>query len=161
MSSDSDFTRLASRLREEGITVYGFGEEKTPKPFVAACDKFVYIELLREDSLTQANEEPTPDLNARTDMLKPVAMTQPKKPKAPVGFIAKILDDIADEDGWAHLGALGANITKLRPEFDPRTHGYKKLSDLIKGYPHAFEIQARGSTGGSAAMYARHKQQSK
>lgn len=161
VSSDSDFTRLASRLREEGLTVYGFGEEKTPKPFVAACDKFVYIELLREDSLTLANEDPSPDPSAHTDTLRPVAVEQPKKPKAPVGFIAKILDDIADEDGWAHLGALGANITKLRPEFDPRTHGYKKLSDLIKGYPHAFEIQARTTTGGSAAMYARHKQQSK
>lgn len=78
-----------------------------------------------------------------------------------VGFITKILDDIADEDGWAHLGALGANITKLRPEFDPRTHGYKKLSDLIKGYPHAFELQARGTPGGTAVMYARHKQQIK
>lgn len=161
VSSDSDFTRLASRLREEGLTVYGFGEEKTPKPFVAACDKFVYIELLREDSPTPANEEPSPDLSLPADAVKPDAVEKPKKPKAPVGFIAEILDDIADEEGWAHLGALGANITKLRPEFDSRTHGYKKLSDLIKGYPHAFEIQARGTTGGSAAMYARHKQQSK
>lgn len=158
VSSDSDFTRLASRLREEGLTVYGFGEEKTPKPFVAACDKFVYIELLREDSLTPANEEPSLNPSLTADAVEPPAM---EKPKAPVGFIAKILDDIADEDGWAHLGSLGANITKLRPEFDPRTHGYKKLSDLIKGYPHAFEIQARGTTGGSAAMYARHKAQSK
>lgn len=161
VSSDSDFTRLASRLREEGLTVYGFGEEKTPKPFVAACDKFVYIELLREDSPTPANEEPSPDLSLPADAVKPDAVEKPKKPKAPVGFIAKILDDIADEEGWAHLGALGANITKLRPEFDSRTHGYKKLSDLIRGYPHAFEIQARGTTGGSAVMYARHKQQSK
>lgn len=161
VSSDSDFTRLASRLREEGLTVYGFGEEKTPRPFVAACDKFVYIELLREDGLTPANEEPIPDASLPADAVKPDAMEKTKKPKVPVGFIAKILDDIADEDGWAHLGALGANITKLRPEFDPRTHGYKKLSDLIKGYPQAFEIQARGATGGSAAMYARHKQQCK
>jgi hypothetical protein len=161
VSSDSDFTRLASRLREEGLTVYGFGEEKTPRPFVAACDKFVYIELLREDALTPANEEPVSDPTLSTDAAKPAAAEAPKKPKAPVGFIAKILDDIADEDGWAHLGALGANITKLRPEFDPRTHGYKKLSDLIKGYPHAFELQARNASGGSAVMYARHKQPGK
>jgi len=160
VSSDSDFTRLASRLREEGLTVYGFGEEKTPRPFVAACDKFVYIELLRDDAVTPASEESGSDAATSTDAVKPAA-DAPKKPKAPVGFIAKILDDIADEDGWAHLGALGANITKLRPEFDPRTHGYKKLSDLIKGYPHAFELQARNASGGSAVMYARHKQQSK
>ena len=161
VSSDSDFTRLASRLREEGLTVYGFGEEKTPRPFVAACDKFVYIELLREDALTPANEEPLPDPTTSAYTAKPAVIEPPKKPKVPVGFITKILDDIADEDGWAHLGALGANITKLRPEFDPRTHGYKKLSDLIKGYPHAFELQARGTPGGTAAMYARHKQQGK
>lgn len=161
VSRDSDFTRLASRLREEGLTVYGFGKEETPKPFVAACEKFIYIELLREDHMPIVSEELNQDPGAYKDTLKPVAKEQPRKPKAPVGFIAKILDDIADEDCWAHLGALGANISKLRPEFDPRTHGYKKLSDLIKDYPHAFEIQARGATGGSTAMYARHKQQGK
>lgn len=158
VSSDSDFTRLASRLREEGLTVYGFGEEKTPKPFVAACDKFIYIELLREDAVAPTNGEPSTASTATPDVAKPAVAEPSKKPKAPVGFIAKIMDDIADEDGWAHLGALGANITKLRPEFDPRTHGYKKLSDLIKGYPQAFELQARGTSGGTAVMYARHKQ---
>ncbi len=161
VSSDSDFTRLASRLREEGLTVYGFGEEKTPKPFVAACDKFIYIELLREDVVALTNGEPSTASAAAPDVAKPAVAEPSKKPKAPVGFIAKIMDDIADEDGWAHLGALGANITKLRPEFDPRTHGYKKLSDLIKGYPQAFELQARGTSGGTAVMYARHKQPSK
>lgn len=158
VSSDSDFTRLASRLREEGLTVYGFGEEKTPKPFVAACDKFIYIELLREEVAAPANGDVQPDLPAATGADRPPAVEPAKKPKAPVGFIAKIMDDIADEDGWAHLGALGANITKLRPDFDPRTHGYKKLSDLIKGYPQAFELQARGTSGGTAVMYARHRQ---
>ncbi|MNF57992.1 NYN domain protein [compost metagenome] len=161
VSSDSDFTRLASRLREEGLTVYGFGEEKTPKPFVAACDKFIYIELLREDVVAPTNGEPSTASAAPPDVAKPAVAEPSKKPKAPVGFIAKIMDDIADEDGWAHLGALGANITKLRPEFDPRTHGYKKLSDLIKGYPQAFELQARATSGGTAVMYARHKQPSK
>lgn len=161
VSSDSDFTRLASRLREEGLTVYGFGEEKTPKPFVAACDKFIYIELLREDVVAPTNGEPSTASAAAPDVAKPVTAEPSKKPNAPVGFIAKIMDDIADEDGWAHLGALGANITKLRPEFDPRTHGYKKLSDLIKGYPQAFELQARSTSGGTAVMYTRHKQPSK
>lgn len=156
VSSDSDFTRLASRLREEGLSVYGFGEEKTPKPFVAACDKFIYIELLRDDALKQANG----DVASEPEV--PEAPAAPKKkPKAPVLFIAKILDDIADEDGWVHLSALGTNITKLRPEFDPRTHGFKKLSDLIKGHPQAFELQTRTPSGGGAALYARHKPQGK
>lgn len=153
VSSDSDFTRLASRLREEGLTVYGFGEGKTPKPFVAACDKFIYIELLREEIVAPSVVAVMPN-----ELVKSAAKVPVKKPKAPVGFIAKIMDDIADEDGWAHLGALGANISKLRPEFDPRTHGYKKLSDLIKGHPQAFELQARGTPSGTAVMYARHKQ---
>lgn len=161
VSSDSDFTRLASRLREEGLTVYGFGEEKTPKPFVAACDKFIYIELLREDAIPVAAGEPAADPAVLADMAKPTAAEPPKRPKAPIGFIAKILDDIADEDGWVQLDALGTNITKLRPEFDPRTHGYKKLSDLIKGYPQAFELQARNTSGGTAVMYVRHRQPGK
>ncbi|MQQ35131.1 NYN domain-containing protein [Pseudomonas sp. SZ57] len=161
VSSDSDFTRLASRLREEGLTVYGFGEEKTPKPFVAACDKFIYIELLREEITTPATGDSTPDAAATPNNVKSVVTEPSKKPKAPVGFIAKIMDDIADEDGWAPLGAIGTNITKLRPEFDPRTHGYKKLSDLIKGYPQTFELQARPASGGTAVLYARHKLQGK
>jgi len=161
VSSDSDFTRLASRLREEGLTVYGFGEEKTPKPFVAACDKFIYIELLRDEAAPAANPESSVESSAPPDTTKPVAPEKPKKPKAPIGFITKVLDDIADEDGWAHLSVLGTNITKLRPDFDPRTHGFKKLSDLIKAYPQAFELQARGGSGGGTAMYARHKAPSK
>jgi hypothetical protein len=162
VSSDSDFTRLASRLREEGLTVYGFGEAKTPQPFVSACDKFIYTELLREDVVIVNDASASDDATAqpvKTSAPQPVK----KLPKAPVDFIAKILDDIADEDGWAHLGALGANITKLRPGFDPRTHGFKKLSDLIKAHSHAFEIQKRGVTSntGSQVLYARHKQPEK
>ena len=154
-------SRIGSRLREEGLTVIGFGEEKTPRPFVAACDKFIYIELLREEVIAAASAEQTLDAPAQSDVAKPAAAETPKRPKAPIGFIAKILDDIADEDGWVHLGALGTNITKLRPEFDPRTYGYKKLSDLIKGYSHAFELQARAAAGGPAVLYARHKQNGK
>jgi len=158
VSSDSDFTRLASRMREEGLTVYGFGEEKTPKPFVAACDKFIYTELLREEVLPSASEEVAVEVDATAGTGKPnTEVVARKKPKAPVSFISKILDDLADEEGWANLGALGANMTKLRPEFDSRTHGFKKLSDLIKGHPHVFELQARPVSGGTAALYVRHK----
>lgn len=166
VSSDSDFTRLASRLREEGLTVYGFGEEKTPKPFVAACDKFIYTELLHTSAPAAAsNGNGHAETEATVTAESPKTETPPpagKPPKAPVGFIAKILDDIADEDGWVHLGALGMNISKLRPAFDPRTHGYKKLSDLIKGYPAIFELQKRATTGtGGAVIYARHRQPEK
>jgi len=160
VSSDSDFTRLASRLREEGLAVYGFGEEKTPRPFMAACDKFIFIELLREEPNLRSNGEVSP-VETTSLATPPSSIESRKKPKAPVAFIAKILDDIADEDGWANLGSLGTNISRLRPEFDARTHGFKKLSDLIKGHPQAFELQARGNPGGTPAMYARHRQPSK
>jgi len=156
VSSDSDFTRLASRLREEGLTVYGFGEEKTPQPFVSACDKFIYTELLRDDSVVISSSETRVAVASAKPESPPAAK---KYPKAPVEFIAKIMDDIADEDGWAPLGTLGTNITKLRPGFDPRTHGFKKLSDLVRAYPHAFELQTRGVAGASAGvLYVRHKQ---
>ena len=165
VSSDSDFTRLASRLGEEGLTVYRLGEEKTPRPFVSACDKFIYTELLRSEVLVAVNnghDRPDPEPSAEVESVKIASTPMVKRlPKASVTFIAKILDDIADEDGWAHLGALGTNISKLRPEFDPRTHGYKKLSELIKGYPDTFELQARGTTGvGGSILYARRRQAS-
>ncbi len=149
------------------MTVYGFGEEKTPRPFVSACDKFIYTELLRNEVLVAASNgqdrpEPQPEPPVAVEAVKvPSTPEVKKRPKAPVSFIAKILDDIADEDGWAHLGALGTNISKLRPEFDPRTHGYKKLSELIKGYPETFELQTRGTSGMSGSiLYARRRQPS-
>ncbi|WP_260963150.1 NYN domain-containing protein [Pseudomonas citri] len=159
VSSDSDFTRLASRLREEGLTVYGFGEEKTPRPFVSACDKFIYTELLRSavvGAASNGHERPDPEPLEAVKVASPPS--EEKLPRAPVGFIAKILDDTADEEGWALLGALGTNISKLRPEFDPRTHGYKKLSELIKGYPQTFELQTRSTSGGGSILYVRHRQ---
>ncbi|MBD9502414.1 NYN domain-containing protein [Pseudomonas sp. BGr12] len=155
VSSDSDFTRLAARLREEGLTVYGFGEEKTPRPFVSACDKFIYTEILR------AVAEPTPATDkaaapSATEAAKPAS--KPKSQKVPLDFIAKVLDDIdGDDDDWVQLGALGQNISKLQPAFDPRLYGFKKLSDLIKGHPKRFELQARGigNTGGKD-LYVRN-----
>lgn len=132
---------------------------------MSACDKFIYTELLRGEVLVVASnghDRPEPEPPAEIEVVKVASTPEVKKlPKAPVSFIAKILDDIADEDGWAHLGALGTNISKLRPEFDPRTHGYKKLSELIKGYPDTFELQTRGTSGvGGSILYARHRQPS-
>jgi hypothetical protein len=166
VSSDSDFTRLASRLKEEGLAVYGFGEEKTPKPFVAACSKFIYTELLRVDNsadlVTDTDKPAETTTVGVTASAKAQVAPAPKKPKVPVAFIGKAIDDISDEEGWAHLGALGANISKLRPDFDSRIHGYKKLSDLIRSQPQRFDIQMRGGgPAGSASLHARYKKATK
>ncbi|KZX81019.1 hypothetical protein A3716_32200, partial [Alcanivorax sp. HI0011] len=132
VSSDSDFTRLAARLREEGQTVYGFGERKTPGPFVAACDKFIYTEVLRSDHAPQDTagkaEEPTPS--------DPVSKEPP-----PLQLIANVIDDISDEDDWANLGTVGQHLSKRKPDFDTRLFGHKKLSDMIRAYPKWFQIQ--------------------
>jgi uncharacterized LabA/DUF88 family protein len=167
VSSDSDFTRLAARLREEGLTVYGFGEEKTPSPFVSACDKFIYTEILRAGA-GEAQAEPTtgdkPQPSAPSEQPGEAAKApgKPKAQKVPVDFIAKVIDDSDDEDGWIQLGALGSNISKLRPAFDARLYGFKKLSDLIKGHPKRFELQVRGSSAtGGEALYVRNRKAGK
>lgn len=118
VSSDSDFTRLASRLRESGMTVYGFGEQKTPEPFVAACDKFVYTEVLREEPGTDATSRKTGKELKRDTKL--------------VALLRGALDSAADDAGWAGLGAMGSAIAKRSPEFDSRNYGYAKLSGLLK-----------------------------
>jgi len=155
VSSDSDFTRLAARIREEGLTVYGFGEEKTPKPFVSACDKFVYTEILRASP--EAPPAPAPN-EEPASVEAPKVAGEPKKQKIPLEFIAKVLDDIGDdEDDWVHLGALGSSLSKLRPDFDPRLYGFNKLSALIKSQPKRFELQARpGSANGGKDFYVRN-----
>src|SRR5690606_11148406 len=172
VSSDSDFTRLAARLREEGLTVYGFGEQKTPSPFVSACDKFVYTEILRADAPKTSQEPPSngdkPGALMATEKAEEDSRTADKAAtvktqKVPVDFIAKVLSDIADdEDDWVQLGLLGSNISKLRPAFDPRLYGFKKLSDLIKSQPKRFELDARGTTStGGKALYARNLRNSR
>ena len=172
VSSDSDFTRLAARLREEGLNVYGFGEQKTPSPFVSACDKFIYTEILRADAPKTSQEPPSngekasaPTPTEKTeDDARPVERgAQVKAQKVPVDFIAKVLSDIADEDDdWVQLGLLGSSISKLRPAFDPRLYGFKKLSDLIKSQPKRFELDSRGTTStGGKALYVRNLQASR
>lgn len=171
VSSDRDFTRLAARIREEGLEVIGFGEQKTPKPFVSACDKFIYTELLRNDAPSAESEAPTNDVSAApspsatTPENKPAAQPAPSKVKplkVPVDFIAKVIDDNSDEDGWCHLGLLGSNISKLRSDFDSRMYGFKKLSDLIKAQNGRFELQVLGATTtGGQSLAVRNRKQSK
>lgn len=130
ISSDSDFTRLATRIREAGLSVYGFGEQKTPQPFVAACDKFVYTEILGE-----AAEQ-----------------TKPKK-KTNSKLRAILLSAIfasVQEDGWASLGAVGSLINKNDPSFDSRNFGYKKLGDLVQDQAY-LEVDERPSGNGRSA----------
>ncbi|MCY1352559.1 NYN domain protein [compost metagenome] len=167
VSSDSDFTRLAARLREEGLTVYGFGEEKTPKPFVSACDKFIYTEILRAEALPEpvaSGDKPQPVAPApAAEPTKSADKPAPVKPqKVPVDAIATVIDGLDDEDGWAPLAAVGSNITKIRTDFDPRLYGFKKLSDLIKGNPHRFELEERGTTStGGKVLFVRTRKNGK
>jgi hypothetical protein len=138
VSSDSDFTRLAQRLREEGLTVYGFGERKTPAAFVKACDRFVYTEVLRADVASPA---------------KPAAASTEKLPLA---LIEQAIGEADDDSGWANLAAVGSYLTKLRPDFDARLFGFRKLSDLLRSRPTAFEVQERGEPGSPAkSLYVR------
>jgi uncharacterized LabA/DUF88 family protein len=155
VSSDSDFTRLAARLRESGMTVYGFGERKTPKPFVAACDKFIYVENLR---FTDEDAGPGGgDAVGKQERHKPATATQLKNDAALVSLLRNAVEAASDEDGWAPLAAVGNILTNQRPDFDSRNYGYGKLSDLINATT-LFEIERRSpGDGKQELMYAREK----
>jgi uncharacterized LabA/DUF88 family protein len=155
VSSDSDFTRLAARLRESGMTVYGFGERKTPKPFVAACDKFIYVENLRfDDEDTDTDGEAAGARPARHQAAK---AAQLKADTALVSLLHKAVQAASDDDGWAPLAAIGNIITNQRPDFDSRSYGYAKLSDLIMATT-LFEISRHSPADGKQALvYTREK----
>ena len=132
VSSDSDFTRLATRLREAGMTVIGFGEKKTPKPFISACDKFIYLEILNNPEELETIEEPENVATKKTT--KPKRKSEPlsKVDTRTIKLITESVNALADEDGWAFLGNLGSFIIKKKPDFDPRNFGFAKLLPLIK-----------------------------
>jgi uncharacterized LabA/DUF88 family protein len=152
VSSDSDFTRLAARIRESGLTVYGFGERKTPKPFVAACDKFIYIE-----NLTYAQEAAAePAGQARRPPERPTA-AQLKQDTALVSQLRNAVEAASDDDGWAPLASVGLILTNQSPDFDSRTYGYAKLSDLVAATT-LFELERRSPGDGKpGVIYARDK----
>ena len=145
VSSDSDFTRLAARLRESGHTVYGFGERKTPKPFVAACDKFVYVENLShpEDYTAAADTKPAAK--------KAVPAAQLKRDSGLVNLLRNAVEATSDDDGWASLASVGHIITNQQPDFDSRTYGYAKLSDLVSATT-LFELDRLGTADGKAGV---------
>ncbi len=138
VSSDSDFTRLAIRLREAGMKVIGMGEKKTLTPFITACDKFIYIEILKV-------EEKKPELQgskpAKT-ATKPAQKTATNTNQELIKLLTESVTDLADDSGWAFLGDLGNFILKKKPDFDPRNYGFTKMLPLIKSI-HRFEIDER------------------
>ncbi|MCZ4314065.1 NYN domain-containing protein [Comamonadaceae bacterium G21597-S1] len=137
VSSDSDFTRLATRIREAGLTVFGFGEQKTPEAFQAACDKFIFTEILRNDVPPAAQEkeaEPGPSL-------------PPLRP-----MILAALQAVARDDGWAILGPVGSHITKNNPSFDARNYGFAKLGELMRKQPY-LEVKDAPVGDGSAHVH--------
>lgn len=150
ITSDSDFTGLAMRLREEGLTVLGFGEKKTPDAFRNACHKFVFTEVLRQSAVAEFEGASEKVGNGHKTVPVPTT-TAPVEPKPlfPRQFVLTALEQSIDDAGWAHLGTFGSYLTKLQPDFDSRLYGFKKLSDLVKAKTDLFvteERQAPGST---------------
>jgi uncharacterized LabA/DUF88 family protein len=151
VSSDSDFTRLAARIRESGLTVYGFGERKTPKPFVAACDKFIYIENLNYAESAAAPADAVLESRPRA------SAAQLKGDAALVNQLRNAVEAASDDDGWASLAAVGHIITQQRPDFDSRNYGYAKLSDLMNATT-LFELDRRSPGDGKPGiLFARDK----
>ncbi len=155
VSSDSDFTRLATRLREAGMKVFGFGEKKTPTAFISACDKFIYIEILAKDK--NSDEEVL-----QTTKTKPRTANTPvdgngKQPISPitrnlVKLVSDSINDLADESGWTFLGDLGNLLLKKQPNFDPRNYGFNKLVLLLKSMKQ-FEVEKRDTGKGNVKNF--------
>jgi len=155
VSSDSDFTRLASRIRESGLVVYGFGERKTPKPFVSACDKFVYFENIVGD----AGSSVTIPLHTKVQATPttPTAATTATRDHRLERQLRAAVEAASDEEGWANLAKVGGLMTKRHPDFDPRTYGLMKLSDLVIATA-LFDIDRRSpGEGKPQVIYVRDK----
>ena len=176
ISSDSDFTRLAIRLREAGMYVIGMGEQKTPKPFVVACDKFIYVEILKKGvnpKPAPARRYPTRKKAEATPAPAQISPSPADEVPDPVdeqaeedtvltredaeALISEAISDIADEDGWAFLGAVGSMANKRRPDFDPRLFGFTKLTQFVRSCTF-FEVEERATARkGVKHIYVRDK----
>lgn len=137
VSSDSDFTKLATRLREAGMLVIGMGEKKTPEPFIVACDKFIYVEILQQEEAETSGDKSKTKTKTQLDKITPKL----------IRLIHNTIADLADDDGWAFMGDVGNLIQKKQPNFDSRNYGFQKLTPLISAIP-AFEIEQRESLKG-------------
>ncbi|MDR2150024.1 MAG: NYN domain-containing protein [Spirochaetaceae bacterium] len=152
VSSDSDFTRLAARLRESGLMVYGFGEQKTPRAFVSVCDKFIFTEILLDIQEEPDEDEAKPALQHRKDLRLKIEGNHEL-----MRLLHDVVDDLADESGWAYLGGVGQQINNRSSEFDPRNYGFKKLGDLFRAIPQ-FETEERHQESGTGhQVYIRWK----
>lgn len=150
VSSDSDFTRLATRLREAGMQVIGIGEKKTPNPFIVACDKFVYIEILKKQT------EKKDDDNKDQDKTNVDKITRKE-----INLISASISDRSDEEGWAFLGDVGSLIQKKQPNFDSRNYGFEKLTPLIKSIGN-FELEQReNSKSKNKLIFVKNKENQK
>ena len=152
VSSDSDFTRLATRLREAGMKVFGIGQKKTPNPFIVACDKFIYMEIIPMVEEQVQGE-------TKQNIAKPkTKATVDKVSKETIKLIKATINDLADENGWAFLGDVGNLLLKKQPNFDPRNYGFLKLTPLIKSLPQ-FEIDKRETDkAGIKLVFIRNKE---
>ena len=167
VTSDSDFTGLAMRLREEGLTVFGFGERKTPEAFRNACHRFVFVEVLRAGGGPTAPDpaespepaEPVDGSSSPATVEPPPASGEPgRRAKLPKRFVLSALEQSVDDEGWAHLGTFGNYLNKLRPDFDPRLYGYRKLSDLVRNRTDLFVTEERRAPGSNQkVLYLRAK----
>lgn len=148
VSSDSDFTRLATRLREAGMLVIGMGEKKTPDPFIVACDKFIYVEILQKEDQESTPEKSKESKKANVDKVGPKL----------IRLIYNTISDLADDDGWAFMGDVGNLLQKKQPNFDARNFGFQKLTPLIHSLPQ-FEIEQReGSKGRNKLIFVRNRE---
>ncbi|HMD88132.1 MAG TPA: NYN domain-containing protein [Anaerolineaceae bacterium] len=146
VSSDSDYTRLATRIREKGFFVMGIGKKTTPRAFVNACEVFVYTEnLIVEDNSSKLSER------------RKSAGTPEQATPDPLPLLKSAFDIAVQEDGWAFLGTLGHHLRQLDPGFDSRTYGYKQLSLLIRAYPKVFEVKEVKSQDGTSVIYVKEK----
>jgi len=150
VSSDSDFTKLATRLRESGLNVIGIGEKKTPEPFIVACDRFIYIEILGSHPKQQESTESNIDKDKKKQNVDKIT------PKV-LNLISSTISDVADEDGWAFLGDVGGLLQKKQPNFDSRNYGFQKLTPMISSISN-FEVESRENQNGRFKLiYVRNR----
>ncbi len=147
VSSDSDFTKLATRLREAAMVVYGMGEKKTPNPFIVACDKFIYLEILVSDDSDDKDQKSGKSKKANLYNITPKV----------IKLLQNSVDDSADDDGWAFLGDVGSLILKKQPNFDSRNFGFVKLTPLFKSLPQFIMEERDQSNGRFKLIYVRNK----
>ena len=156
VSSDSDYTRLATRIREKGIYVMGIGKKTTPRAFVNACDLFVFTENLVKENQPSRPPEQRKKGDKGEKVEKPKEVEAP--PEEPLPLLKQAFDLAVQDDGWAFLGVMGTHLRQLDPSFDPRTYGFKQLSWLIRAYTNVFELKTGKKGDGTFNVYVRLKE---